>query len=484
MSTYNLGKNRMLCWDDFFIDKMDSAEVRMHKPVKREKVITMDKSWEGNVCTYASIMKLGDTYRMYYRAQNINVLPDGTYDKNKCSFCVAESKDLKEFKRLPINKYEREGEYNNNIFLDEARDNFAIFYDKNPACPESEKFKALSEINLGSDNGGTKLIYYASADGLDFREMRYLEVKGTFDSYNVTFWDEETKKYFLYYRAFHSKEGEDKLSWRGIKKDDIRDIRVATSEDFLHWQVHGRIAFEEGKEDYPLYTNQITKYPRAESAFIGFPVRYCDRCDDAESFRFMPLADRHEKITEKFGREGTALTDCVIMTSRDGFVFDRRDEAFMTPGAESRNNWWYGNCYTVYGLCETEAEEEGAANEISFYMGENYRIKNVNFRRYTVRLDGFFSWKAPYCGAEVLTKPVTLGGGEMRINFASSAVGGIKIYICDENGDALEGYESYTIFGDSTDRPVTFEKQISALAGKTVRLKFKMKDAEIYSFVI
>ena len=122
---YKLGKNRMLCWDDFLIDKMDSAEIRMHKPVKREKVITMDKSWEGNVCTYASIMKLGDTYRMYYRAQNINVLPDGTYDKNKGCFCVAESKDLKEFKRLPINKYERDGEYDNNIFLNEMRDNFS-----------------------------------------------------------------------------------------------------------------------------------------------------------------------------------------------------------------------------------------------------------------------------------------------------------------------------------------------------------------------
>ena len=62
----------------------------------------------------------------------------------------------------------------------------------------------------------------------------------------------------------------------------------------------------------------------------------------------------------------------------------------------------------VYGLLETEAEEEGAPNEISFYVGENYRIKNVNFRRYTVRLDGFFSWRAPYRGGEILTKPVPI----------------------------------------------------------------------------
>ena len=102
MSTYNLGKNRMLCWDDFLIDKIDSAEVRMHKPVKREKAITFDKSWEGNVCTYLSLMRLGDTYRLYYRAQNITLNPDGSYSSSKGCYCVAESKDLKRFERLPI----------------------------------------------------------------------------------------------------------------------------------------------------------------------------------------------------------------------------------------------------------------------------------------------------------------------------------------------------------------------------------------------
>jgi len=478
---------RYLCWDEKLVQDMGGARVCAHKPEKKDIALVCDSEWEGPHNGYASIVRLDGKYRMYYRACAMRQRADGTMQHAKGVICMAESTDGGiTFKKPNIGKYEYNGTKNNNIVFDREGeiDNFSVFYDENPACPKDEKFKALSEINLGHDNGGTKLIYYASADGINFREMRYLDVAGTFDSYNVMLWDAETKKYFLYYRAFHSKDGEDKLSWRGIKKDDIRDIRVATSEDFLRWQVHGRINFEEGQEDYPLYTNQITKYHRAENTFIGFPVRYCDRCDDAESFRFMPLADRHAAITEKFGREGTALTDCVIMTSYDGFTFDRRDEAFMTPGVESRNNWWYGNCYTVYGLAETEADEESAPREISFYMGENYRIKNVNFRRYTVRLDGFFSWKASYSGAEVLTKPIVLGGGEMRLNFATSAVGGIKVCICDENGSELEGYESYTVFGDSVDRPVVFAKPLADLAGKTVRLKFKMKDAEIYSFVI
>ncbi|MBQ8447371.1 MAG: hypothetical protein IJX27_00385 [Clostridia bacterium] len=478
---------RYLCWDENLIENNSGARVCAHRPEKKNLALICDSEWEGPHNGYASIVGFGETYRMYYRACTMRQKADGSLQYAKGVICMAESRDGGiTFKKPNIGKYEYNGTKNNNIIFDREGeiDNFSVFYDENPACPKEEKFKALSEINLGHERGGTKLIYYASENGIDFREMRYLDVAGTFDSFNVTFWDAETGKYFLYYRAFHGKNGEDKLSWRGVKKDDIRDIRVATSADFLHWEVHGRITFAQGQEDYPLYTNQITKYRRAASTFIGFPVRYIDRCDDAESFRFMPLADRRGKITEHFGREGTALTDCVIMTSQDGLEFDRRDEAFMTPGMENRNNWWYGNCYTVYGLCETEAEEEGAPKEISFYMGENYRIKNVNFRRYTVRLDGFFSWQAPYSDAEVLTKPLALSGEEMSLNFSTSAVGGIKIYICDVNGEELEGYESYTVFGNSVERPVEFAKPLAALAGETVRLKFKMKDAEIYSFVI
>jgi hypothetical protein len=89
MSTYNLGSGRMVCWDDFLIDKAENTEIRMHKPVKREKVFTCDKFWEGNVCGYMSMIKLGDTYRLYYRAQNLVCNPDGTMVGNRGSFCIA-----------------------------------------------------------------------------------------------------------------------------------------------------------------------------------------------------------------------------------------------------------------------------------------------------------------------------------------------------------------------------------------------------------
>ncbi len=480
-------KNRFLCWDMSLIEKSENITVEMHKPEKKNIALMGDYEWEGPHNGYAAVVNANGVLRLYYRADAMRQ----RIDKDKIAgihgvICVAESRDGGiTFRKPNIGKYEYNGTKNNNIIFDRTEkplDNFSVFYDNNPACPKEERFKALCEINYGNDNGGTKLLYYASEDGLDFKEMYPLSVRGTFDSYNVMVWDENTEQYFLYYRAFHTPEGEDRLSWRGARPNWLRHIRVATSKDFRNWTEHGRISFEEGQEVYQLYTNQITKYYRA-NAFIGFPVRYNDRVAEQRNFHFMPLGDRHEAITEVYNREGTAVTDCVIMTSTDGFKFNRRDEAFLTPGVENRNNWWYGNCYTVYGLIETEAEEDGAPNEISFYVGENYRIKGVNFRRYTMRLDGFFSWNAPYRGGEVLTKRITVNEDEMRLNFATSALGGVTVSVCDENGDALDGYTSYTMFGDSTDRPVEFEKPLSELKGKTVRLRFGMKDAQLYSFV-
>ena len=479
-------KNRILCWDEKWMETNNGVQVFAHKPEKKNLALVCDNEWEGPHNGYASVVKVGDRYRIYYRSDPNRQRIDKAPTPGQATICVAESRDGGlTFRKPNIGKYEYNGTKNNNIVFSREKpiDNFSVFYDTNPNCPKEEKFKALCEINLGLDNGGPKLIYFASEDGYDFKEQYYLDVQGTFDTYNVVLWDEKTEQYFLYYRAFHTPEGEDKLSWRGARPNWLRHVRVATSKDFKTWDKHGRISFEEGQEEYQLYTNQITKYFRTDDTFIGFPVRYNDRVNEDRNFRFMPLADRHENITNVYNREGTAVTDCVIMTSNDGFKFNRRDEAFLTPGVEARDNWWYGNCYTVYGLIETEAEEDGAPNEISFYVGENYRIKNVNFRRYTIRLDGFFSWFAPYRGGEVLTKPLTISGDALHINFATSALGGVAITLCDENGNELDGYASYTMFGNSVDRPVEFERSLADLKGKTVRLKIKMKDAHLYSFV-
>lgn len=474
---------RFLCWDKDNIKYSDNVTVRMHKPQKKNIALVCDEEWEGAHNGYAGLVKSGDVLRMYYRADSSYFTKDGMASRGGAVICMAESHDGGiTFSRPVIGKYEFNGsKFNNIVFAREEKiDNFSVFYDENPACPKDERFKALAR----DDADNPKLRYYASADGIDFREMRALPIEGRFDSYNTALWNEREGLYYLYFRGFHSPDGCDRLDLaKGIDFiNDIRDIRVATSRDFVNWETHGRIKFTPGQSAMPLYTNQITRYYREPGTLIGFPMRYLDRAPLERNFNKMPMYDRRKIITKNHGRTGTSVTDCVIMTSQDGFEFNRRDEAYLTPGIETRNNWWYGNCMTASGITETDADEYGAPREISFYAGENYRVKNVNFRRYTVRLDGFFSYEADFSGGVVMTKEITVTGDKMELNFSTSALGGITVALCRPDGEPIEGYESYEIFGDSVDREVEFERPLSALCGQEVCVRFEMKDADIYSF--
>jgi hypothetical protein len=94
---------------------------------------------------------------------------------------------------------------------------------------------------------------------------------------------------------------------------------------------------------------------------------------------------------------------------------------------------------------------------------------------------------APYAGGELVTKPVTFTGKELALNFATSAAGGVRVELQDDAGKPVSGFalaDSIESIGNETDRVVRWKSgsDVSRLSGKTVRLRFVMKDARLYSF--
>jgi len=154
----------------------------------------------------------------------------------------------------------------------------------------------------------------------------------------------------------------------------------------------------------------------------------------------------------------------------------------MTPGVERDCNWYYGDCYVGWGMVETEGDLPASPKEISIYMGRNYRVKPVELCRYALRLDGFFSWHCDFKDGYVLTKPIVFEGGKLEVNFSTSALGYVRICLCDEAGEPIEGYDSLRLFGDSVNRTVDYAGNLNELSGKVVRMRVEMKDAELYSF--
>ena len=87
---------------------------------------------------------------------------------------------------------------------------------------------------------------------------------------------------------------------------------------------------------------------------------------------------------------------------------------------------------------------------------------------------------------EVVTKPFVFSGKELVINYATSAVGGIRVAIEDAGGVPVKGFgleDCPVIYGDEIERVVRWNSgsDVSALAGKPVRLRFEMLDADLYS---
>lgn len=121
------------------------------------------------------------------------------------------------------------------------------------------------------------------------------------------------------------------------------------------------------------------------------------------------------------------------------------------------------------------------ASEGSWHGGDNA------LRRYTLRLDGFVSINAGWKGGQLLTKPLRFEGDRLELNFATSAAGSIRVEIQDADGNAVEGFalaDCEEVFGDSVDGVVPWktDADLGALSGQTVRLRFELKDADLYSF--
>jgi hypothetical protein len=162
-------------------------------------------------------------------------------------------------------------------------------------------------------------------------------------------------------------------------------------------------------------------------------------------------------------------------------------EAFIRPGLDDAN-WGgaHGNNTPAWGIIQT------SDREISLYVSENYgnypdganRVPHL--RRSVLRVDGFVSINAPYDGGQMLTKPFMFKGTELMINYSTSAVGSVKVEIQDELGVAIPGFaltEATEIYGDEIERVVSWKHgtDVSLLADRPIRLRFVMRDADLYS---
>jgi hypothetical protein len=86
----------------------------------------------------------------------------------------------------------------------------------------------------------------------------------------------------------------------------------------------------------------------------------------------------------------------------------------------------------------------------------------------------------------LVTRPLKFTGDRLELNFSTSAAGGIRVEIQDADGKPLPGFsldDCAEVFGDEIDRTVEWKtgSDVSTLSGKAVRLRFVLKDADLYA---
>jgi hypothetical protein len=467
----DIGSRLELFVDDFLIESMaGTAHLELHHPIPREIVIVHDAPWEGSWCGFHTVFQDGDVYKMYYRGAQASFKGAEFGRAHEWVACLATSQDGIQWTKPELGHLEFDGSKKNNIVWvgQPPAHDFTPFKDTNPTCPPAALYKSVT--TAGMHKGA---LAFASPDGIRWTPMndgKPIITKGAFDTQNLAFWDEVRKEYRAYVRDFRS---------------GIRDVRTCTSQDFITWSEPAWLKWP-GAPREQIYTNQIKPYYRAPHLFIGFPTRYIDR---GWSPAMKALSEpEHRQLRAKANRRyGTALSEGLLATSRDGLTFHRWHEAFLRPGLRLKHNWKYGDNNIAWHVVETKSHLADSPPELSLYATEGYWTgTSDHVRRYTLRMDGFVSVAASMKGGECVTKPVKFAGKSLVLNLSTSAAGGIQVELQDGKGKPVPGFalaDCPAIFGDSLEHVVEWKggSDVGALAGKPIRLRITLKDADVYA---
>jgi hypothetical protein len=497
----DIGNRRQVFIDRQFLASARDVDLVVHRPRKTgERAVVPDRPWErGDVGCYSTVIKVGDTYHMWYASHP--------------GFCYARSKDGITWEKPILGLAEYEGSRSNNIVLghgaggiDKVSTEGVVFYD--PKAPEDEKFRCATRI---SDELKDTIIF-SSADGIHFRQTHKKVLTFTrpdkrqhLDSQNMIFWDDRLNKYVAYMRRNQFAPGQRNRSVARSEADNLNGFaEVEQSPIVLQPESADVTLGDKIAVDY--YTSSVTKYPWAQDAYYMFPQAY---------FHYMPgqFAEFPKECPANAGPLDTRFA-----ASRDGITWSRFDRqawvqlglkgefdcynarvfAGLVPSLDGRELYmYYLGSDTLHGWADgdpkarsDEKERQRAERNNRLLTAAGLApILNTNvISRLVLRRDGFISVRAAYTGGEFTTPSLKFSGRELVLNLDTSAAGLLRCELLDEQGAALEGYKladcDMIHTANEIDRLVKWHRQsdVSALAGKPVRLRVAFRDTDLYAF--
>jgi hypothetical protein len=470
-----IGDRRELFVDRVLIDRLDNAVLRLHEPISGGVAIRLDKPWEGPANFPLSVLEQDGRLLMYYRAMRLDPA-----DKTGI-LCVAVSEDGGETWVKPaLGLVEWGGTRQTNIVADEQGNPIMAipWLDTRPGVPDDQHIKAIHSEALSGEAhtafqdpaGPKRLVFWVSSDGFTFRKLApqpemISPLRNCFDGGNTVFWSEAEQQYVLYYRWY---EGEWGSGWRSMAR--------ATSKDLFYWSESVPMTYGDTPREQ-FYTNNTTPYFRAPHIYIAPAARFMEgrRVITDEQAAAIGLRTSHGFFY------GNDCSDGVLLTSRAGSTqYDRTFmETFIRPGPGAAN-WVSRTNYPVTGILPAGPER------IQMFVARHYMQDTWHVERLLLRTDGFVSISAPWAGGEAVTRPLIFAGRLLEINYRTGAAGSVRVELQDETGSPIPGHalaDCEEIIGDEIERVVAWRggSDVSALAGRPVRLRFVLREADLFS---
>ena len=485
--------------DDYNIEHVDNLARKLHQPKKHGAVLRPEHRWE-NIGTHVNNAPIWDPAKQIFKLvygtaaepvdfADADLFMTGVTGPRRIDsyFCYAESSDGVTWEKPVLKLYDYKGKSWNGMSI--AGDNNIIPGGKPPVLdPNDPDPNRRYKAQRHADSTHLKTEKFAVSP--DLFNWEWLDIPGVPQGGTSSFtYDEENRLFIITVKR------------RGPYG---RSVYLTTSADFESWTEPELIFHadhqdqENGFEriarffDDPAYVSPLANRPEEyktdvyvlpvfpyEGQYIGMPVF------------FHQSGMRAPKYENADGRKSIEL-----ICSRDlqnwERVADRKPLIELSPFGD-------GSAY--------DTGELGPANrpivrndELWFYYG-GYRYRNVSqaqaFAREflntsavclaKLRLDGFCSLKGGIEPGSILTRPIKVDGNQLHLN-VDSWRGRVTAELLDaDDGGTLPGFsmeESIPVAIDRIDQPLGWKSasDLSQLMGRTVRIRFSLRQAELYAF--
>ncbi|MBM3874574.1 MAG: hypothetical protein FJ382_12745 [Verrucomicrobia bacterium] len=464
---------RHLFLDDFMLADVSGVQRVMHQPVKYSgnPLVRADRPTDG-VAIESRDAPVWDEREQVWKMWYFRTVEDAS---GVGGAGYARSRDGVAWEKPTLGLVAVNGDRNNNLVTvagEPAAFIQHVFLD--PAAPEDRRFKGF----IGSRDRHPII----SSDGLTFRRLPVAPIASQ-DESQVN-WDPVTRQYLLtvkhngpFGRAVYLSLSRDFERWSEpslIYHADWRDQELGAqylqriAADARYWRPTINVPAEYNVD---IYNMPVFRY---EGVYIGLPNYF------ESSGRIPPPRGNQDGINSPKLAVSRDLQSWTRVGDRDHFI----PISPLSPGAldtgqimvsshpvrRGEELWFYYSGINV-------RYRPNVARVIDEYESAIYLAK--------LRIDGFVSLRGAVVEGFVDTLPMLIEGASLWIN--AVAAGAVAAEVTEPDGrKILEGWDRAScvqVTGDHTRTELRWRgRNLAELAGKRVRLRFHLREADLFSF--